>query len=85
VKESYLGAFYRRLATRHGVKKAIMAVAHKLLVIAYTLLTKRELYQEPGPNYLDARRKDQTLRRLRDRIEQLGYTVSLESRELAAA
>lgn len=84
VKESYLGAFYRRLASRHGVKKAIMAVAHKLLVIAYTLLTKRELYQEPGPNYLDARRKDQTLRRLRDRIEQLGYTVSLEPCEAVA-
>lgn len=84
VKESYLGVFYRRLASRHGVKKAIMAVAHKLLVIAYTLLTNRELYQEPGPNYLDARRKDQTLRRLRNRIEQLGYTVSLEPREAVA-
>lgn len=58
MKESYRGAFYGRLASRHGVKKAIMAVAHKLLVIAYTLLTTRELYQEPGPNYLDARRKD---------------------------
>jgi transposase len=85
VKESYLGAFYRRLASRHGVKKAIMAVAHKLLVIAYTLLTNRALYQEPGPNYLDARRKDQTLRRLRDRIEQLGYTVNLEPREAITA
>ena len=84
VKESYLGAFYRRLASRHGVKKAIMAVAHKLLVIAYTLLTNRELYQEPEPNYLDARQKDQTLRRLRNRIEQLGYTVSLEPREAVA-
>jgi transposase len=84
VKESYLGTFYRRLASRQGVKKAIMAVAHKLLVIAYTLLTKQELYQEPGPNELDARRKDQTLRRLRDRIEQLGYTVNLEPREAVA-
>jgi transposase len=85
VKESYLGVFYRRLASRHGVKKAIMAVAHKLLVIAYTLLTNRELYHEPGSNYLDARRTDQTLRRLRARIEQLGYTVNLEPREAVAA
>src|SRR6266508_3449864 len=84
VKESYLGIFYRRLAVRHGVKKAIMAVAHKLLVIAYTLLSKHELYQEPEPNERDTRRKDQTLRHLRDRIEQLGYTVSLEPREAVA-
>lgn len=81
VKECYLGACYRRLASRQGVKKAILAVAHKLLVIAYTLLSKREVYQEPGPSYLDARRKNQTLHRLRDRIEQLGYSVSLEPRE----
>lgn len=78
------GVFYRRLASRHGVKKAIMAVAHKLLMFAYTLLTNRELYQEPGPNYRDARRTDQTVRRLRARIEQLGYTVNLEPREAVA-
>ncbi|HEX9438969.1 MAG TPA: transposase, partial [Roseiflexaceae bacterium] len=85
VKDSYLGAFYRRLVSRQGVKKAIVAVAHKLLIIAYTLLSKREHYQEPGPNYLDARRTDQTVRRLRARIEQLGYTVNLEPRPAAAA
>lgn len=85
VKGSYLGAFYRRLASRHGVKKAIMAVAHKLLVLAYTLLTKRETYQEPGETYLDARRKEQTVRRLRNRIEQLGFTVRLEPQEAVAA
>jgi len=85
VKDSYLGIVYRRLVGRHGVKKAIVAVAHKLLVIAYTLLSKREHYQDPGPNYLDARRKDQTVRRLRDRIEQLGYAVNLEPREAVSA
>ena len=84
VKDSYLGVVYRRMVSRHAVKKAIVTVAHKLLVIAYTLLSKREHYQDPGPNYLDARRKDQTVRRLRDRIEQLGYTVNLEQRETVA-
>jgi transposase len=85
VKDSYLGVFYRRLVSRHGVKKAIVAVAHKLLIIAYTLLTKRAHYQDPGLNYLDARQKDQAVRRLRHRIEQLGYTVNLEPRAAVVA
>jgi transposase len=78
VKDSYLAAFYGRLAARRGKKKAIVAVAHKLLKIAYTLLRKREHYRDLGPTYADERRKDWLLNRLQHRIEQLGYKVSLE-------
>jgi hypothetical protein len=34
VKDSYLGVFYRRLVSRCWVNKAVVAVAHKLLIIA---------------------------------------------------
>ena len=78
VKDSYLAAFYHRLAGRRGVKKAIVAVAHKLLTIAYTLLHKREPYRERGAAALDERRKDQVVHRLQRRFEQLGYKVHLE-------
>jgi transposase len=78
VKGSSLAAFYQRLVARRGVKKAIVAVAHKLLTIAYTLLRKREVYQERGAAALDERRKDQVLQRMQRRFEQLGYKVHLE-------
>ncbi len=78
VKDSYLAAFYQRLVARRGVKKAIVAVAHKLLTLAYTLLRKREHYQERGAATLDARRKDQLVQRMQRRFAQLGYTVHLE-------
>jgi transposase len=78
VKDSSLAAFYHRLVARRGVKKAIVAVAHKLLTIAYTLLRKREPYQERGAGALDERRKDQVLHRMQRRFEQLGYKVHLE-------
>ncbi len=84
VKESYLAAFYHRLVGRRGKKKAIVAVAHKILTIAYTLLQKRERYQEPGATYWDERRKDQLVHRMRNRIERLGYTVQLEPVAVAA-
>jgi transposase len=77
-KGTYLAAFYGRLVARRGKKKAIVAVAHKLLTIAYTLVTKREQYREPGVDYLDERRKDQLLNRMQRRIERLGYKVRLE-------
>jgi hypothetical protein len=78
VKESYLAAFYHRLVGRRGKKRAIVAVAHKLLTIAYTLLQKRERYQEPGATYWDGRRKEELVHRMRNRIERLGYTVQVE-------
>jgi hypothetical protein len=77
VKDSYLAAFYRRLAARRGNKKAIVAVARKLLVIVYTLLKTGEIYQERGAATLDERQKEHLLARMQRRIEQLGYNVSL--------
>jgi len=84
VKESYLAAFYHRLVGRRGKKRAIVAVAHKLLTIAYTLLQKRERYQEPGATYWDERRKEELVHRMRNRIERLGYTVQVEPVAVAA-
>lgn len=85
VKDSFLAAFYRRLAHRRGKKKAIVAVAHKLLVIVYTLLKTGEVYQERGAAALDERQKDRIVHRLERRIAQLGYKVHLEPLIAAAA
>ena len=84
VKDSYLSSFYSRLVGRRGKKKAIVAVAHKLLVLAYTLIRKGERYQEPGAAYLDERLQERLLHRLTSRIERLGFTVNLEPRAVAA-
>lgn len=80
-----LAGFYRRLAGRRGKWKAIVAVAHKILVIVYTLLSRGELYQERGTAVLDERHKDRLLERLQRRIAQLGYSVTLEPTTAPAA
>ena len=46
-KATFLGATYRRFAKRLGKKKALIAVAHKILVLAYTLLKGKVDYKEP--------------------------------------
>jgi transposase len=74
----YLAGQYHRLAARRGAKKAAVAVAHSILVIAYHILSRREPYRDLGPNYFDERKREATVQRLTHRLENLGYRVSLE-------
>lgn len=85
VKDSFLAAFYRRLAGRRGKQKAIIAVAHKILVIVYTLLKTGQVYQERGAAALDEQQKERIVHRLERRIAQLGYKVNLEPVTAVAA
>src|SRR5207245_5108114 len=50
-KGTYLAAQYQRLAARRGRKKAVVAVAHSILVIAYHLLQNHTPYEELGDRY----------------------------------
>jgi transposase len=77
-KGSYLGAQFRRIASRRGAKRALIAVAHTLLTIIYYLLTRRRAYAELGATFLDEQERQRTERRLVGRLEQLGYRVSLQ-------
>jgi hypothetical protein len=77
-RKTYLGALYHRLAARKGAKRATVAVAHTILVIAYHLLKDKTTYQELGANYFDQQDRERVSRRLTKRLEQLGYQVSLE-------
>lgn len=77
-KNTYLSAQYHRLAGRRGKKRAIVAVAHSILVIAYHMIIRKEPYHELGGDYFDQRRPEATAKRLVRRLEQLGFQVSLE-------
>jgi transposase len=77
-KGTYLAALYQRLAARRGKKRAIVAVAHSIVVSAFHMLSRHEPYQELGANYFDDQRRHQLVDRLARRLERLGYRVSLE-------
>jgi transposase len=82
---TYLSAQYQRLAGRRGKKKAIVAVAHSILVIAYHIIQRKEPYRDLGADYFDKRRPEATVKRLVKRLEQLGYQVALEQTLAPAA
>lgn len=74
---SYLKERFWRLKARRGPKRAALAVAHSLLVIAYHMLRDGLDYRDLGPDHLDRLAKRSTERRLVKKLEALGYNVAL--------
>jgi transposase len=77
-KNSYFTALYHRLAGRRGKKRALVAVAHSLVVTGYHMITRHQDYHDLGPNHFDERNKEVVLRRTLKRLAQLGYQVELK-------
>jgi len=78
MKQTYLGAQYRRIAARRGKKRALIAVGHTILSLVYTLLTRKQPYRDLGATYFDTLDQHRVERRLVQRLERLGYQVSLQ-------
>jgi transposase len=81
--KTYLAAQYRRLARRRGRKKALLAVAHTLLVMCYQVLKKGQPYRELGPEYFDQLEPERRTRQLVRQLESLGHKVTLEPKVVA--
>jgi transposase len=78
-KDTYLNAQYVRVKRRRGHKKAIVAVAHSILVVTYYILQEEKPYQELGGDYfMNRENTDRVTRRLVRQLERLGQRVTLE-------
>jgi len=84
-KGTYLQARYHRLASRRGRKRATMAVAHTLLIIAYHIVKEQRTYTELGADYFDRLNEQYLIKRFTSRIEILGYHVTLQKEETLPA
>ena len=85
VKDTFLKSKYHRLAARRGKKRAIVAVAHSMLISAWHMLTYRQPYQELGGDYFDQRRKEAKVGYLTRQLEKLtGGAVRIELQVAAA-
>jgi hypothetical protein len=59
-------------------KRAIIAVAHSMVVSFYHMLTNRQPYQDLGADYFDQRSKGVRTDWLLKQLNKLGYTARLE-------
>jgi len=73
-----LAARYRRIMRHRGHKKAVIAVAHAMLVAIYHMLTRHTPYQDLGDDYYDRRHAERAKHRALQTLERQGYRVSLE-------
>jgi transposase len=78
IKQTYLAGQYQRIAARWGKQRALIALGYTILVIVYTLLTRKQPYQDLGTAYFDSLAQQRVERRLVRRLERLGYRVSLQ-------
>ena len=83
-KDTFLGAKYRRVASRRGPIKAIVAVEHAMLVAIWNMLTKSAFYGDLGADFYARRNPDRAKQRALDQLRKLGYKVTITEEPAAA-
>jgi transposase len=78
-RQTYPAALYRRLRTRLGQQKAAFALAHHLLIVAFHVIRDGGVYLELGEHHYDQQNKPKAVRRLVQRLQSLGYYVTLQA------
>ena len=82
---SALGAFYRRLASRCGKGKAVVATARKLAVAVYYMLKEGRPYQDSGAGAYETAYRERRVRSLRNHARALGFELSPVQADAPAA
>ncbi len=77
-KGSALQARYHRVKRHRGHKKAVVAVGHQILEIAYYVMRDGATYDELGADYFDRRHAERAVRRHVRQLEALGFQVTIE-------
>jgi transposase len=75
---SALQARYHRVKRHRGHKKAVVAVGHQILEIAFYVMRDGVTYDELGADYFDRRHADKAVRRHVRQLEALGFHVTVE-------
>jgi transposase len=83
-KDTELATQYKRLVVRRGQPKALLAVGHSILVIAYSLLRDKTTYQELSPALAAERQRQRAEQRAVRQLRTLGYEVTLTPRPAVA-
>ena len=75
MRDTYLSRFYWKIKQRRGAKKAVIALARKILMIIYYLLKNSDVYNEE--KFEAAKQKQETLRvkKLSADAKKLGFKI----------
>ena len=76
--DTHLGAKYRRIASRRGPVKAIVAIEHAMLIAIWNMLTTGAFYDDPGGDFYARLDPERGKRRAVDQLQRMGLAVTLE-------
>jgi transposase len=76
-KGSYSWDKYNRLRARRGPVRALMAIAHNMIIAMFHLLATGEAFRDLGETYLDQIARKRSTTKLVQRLSNLGYDVTL--------
>lgn len=76
-KDTYMNRKYGAIAVRRGSKKALIAVAHKILTALYYILKNKEPYLEPDDTAYQLKRKQAQIKKSLERLRGLGVQVDI--------
>ncbi|MET9074440.1 transposase [Streptomyces sp. NPDC004232] len=79
-KDCYLSAYYRRVATWRGRRRAQVAVIHKTAIAIWHILRNKTTDQDLGADYFTRRDPERAIRRMTKEANRLGLTVRLRLR-----
>ena len=77
-KNSYFHAQFNRIRARRGPQRALMAVAHSMIVVGFYLIQYDQQFRDLGADFFDRRNREHVMRRAVKRLNALGYRVTLE-------
>lgn len=79
-KGTFFSAKFNQLRRRGlDYRKALVAIAHKLIVIIHRVLSGNAPFHDLGATYFEQRNRARTIRNLTRRLESLGFAVSLQN------
>jgi transposase len=84
-RRTFFTTLFHRISHRAGIKKAAIAVAHRILNLAYCMIRDGSTYREQGADYFDRLHPERTKKRLLARLQQLGFDVELRPRSVSKA
>ena len=74
-KDSYFKEKYYRLKARRGAKKAIIAIAHKILKAIYHIIKFGKTFKDPGENFSIKKNTEKQIYNLQRRAKKLGFKL----------
>lgn len=76
-KDTFFYTQYQRIAMRRGKKRAILAVAHSILIAIYYMIKEDKEYEELGADFYNKFNKEKKANAYMKKLKELGYDVQL--------